>query len=475
MGQCLNRTTELESRLEGERRRITELESRLTRVQQRDTELESQLEREQQRITELESRLAREQERVTELESELAREQERVTELESELAREQQRDTELESQLAKEQERVTELESQLVREQQRDTELESLAREQQRVTELESQLAREQERIPYRKSQSAGKQQRVTELESQLSTEQERIPYRKSKSARKRKRVTEQLERKERHVTDLESQLTREQRRVTELEGQSREAQQNRAPPRDWVITPNEIQFMTGLLGQGAWGVVYRGKFHGCDVAVKQMYENIMSDYNRHLFEREVDIASKCRHPCLLQFIGATTDERPLLVTEIMDCSLRERLFPRQDNRDYTPLSAEEVSVISLDVARALNYLHQKREPIIHHDISSANVLLWRHGDQWRAKVSDYGTANFVRQSTINYAGALIYCAPESINQDPDHRISCKVSKTFLNSIRYPEKRVYVYRVCFAGPRKNADFRNTPVLPKQHGQNTPCV
>lgn len=41
------------------------------------------------------------------------------------------------------------------------------------------------------------------------------------------------------------------------------------------------------------------------------------------------------------------------------------------------PLSATEVSVISLDVARALNYLHQKQPlPIIHRDISSANVLL---------------------------------------------------------------------------------------------------
>ena len=250
-------------------------------------------------------------------------------------------------------------------------------------------------------------------------------------------------------TTELEHRLARKQQRITELERQLREAQQNRAPSRDWEITQNEIQFMTDQqLGQGAWGVVYRGKFHGCHVAVKQMYENIMSDRNRRLFEREVDIASKCRHPCLLQFIGATTDERPLLVTEIMDCSLRERLFPRQHNRDYAPLSAEEVPVISLDVARALNYLHQKPEPIIHHDISSANVLLWRHGHQWRAKVSDYGTANFVRQSTINYAGAVIYCAPESLNEDPNQKISCKVSKPFSNSVRYPVKRVYCL-LCF--------------------------
>ena len=196
---------------------------------------------------------------------------------------------------------------------------------------------------------------------------------------------------------------------------------------RDWVINRHEIERTSVELGRGGWGVVFRGKFRRCDVAVKEMYENILSPENRQLFEREVDIASKCRHPCLLQFIGATTDERPLLVTEIMECSLRARL----DNRGDRPLSEQEISVISLDVARALNYLHGKAPPIIHSDISSANVLLWRQGNQWRGKVSDYGTANFVRQSTRNNAGAPTYCAPEFLHEVRNQPISCKVSYTF--------------------------------------------
>ena len=69
---------------------------------------------------------------------------------------------------------------------------------------------------------------------------------------------------------------------------------------------------------------------------------------------------------------------------------------------------------------------------MIHRDISSGNVLLWRQGYQWRGKVSDYGTANIVRQSTITYAGAAIYCAPEALSEAPNQPISCKVS--LLNS-----------------------------------------
>ena len=296
------------------------------------------------------------------------------------------------SPLQTERQRVTELESQLIAKQDRELELENhLSRTQERVDELERQL-REAENLRSREFSSS--QARVNELETQLREEQ--------------------------------SQLSRSQERVNFFERQSREAPN----VRDWVTNRNDIQITYVELGRGVWGIVYRGKFHGCDVAVKQMNENIMSPNTRRVFEREVGMASKCRHPCLLQFIGATTDERPLLVTELLDCSLRERLY--LNPRGGQLLSADEVPVISLDVARALNYLHQKPKPIVHNDVSSGNVLLWRYGGQWRAKLSDYGTANFVRESNINYAGAVIYSAPESKNENPDHPISCKVSLCWI-------------------------------------------
>ena len=165
----------------------------------------------------------------------------------------------------------------------------------------------------------------------------------------------------------------------------------------------------------GGWGSVVEGKYCGCTVAVKQIYEVLLnlSSHNREMFEREMSIASKCRHPCLLQFIGATNDEgSPLFVTELMETSLRKLLEQRS-------LSTAEVAVISLDVARALNYLHQKKpRPIIHRDISSANVLLWRQADQWRGKVSDYGAANFMQHTLSVCPGAAVYSAPEAFTKN---------------------------------------------------------
>ena len=230
-----------------------------------------------------------------------------------------------------------------------------------------------------------------------------------------------QLRQKRNQLTDVRRQLhetneefTYKLHEIDELETSLSAAQRalnERSRPQtpDWVIPRDQIQLTDKCLGKGGWGSVIEGKYCGCAVAVKQMYELILSDHNRRLFEREMSIAARCRHPCMLQFIGATNDEEsPLFVTELMQSSLRALLEQRR-------LSSLEVCVISLDVARALNYLHlQKPSPIIHRDISSANVLLWRQADQWRGKVSDYGTANVLQHTMTVGPGAMIYSAPEA-------------------------------------------------------------
>ena len=182
---------------------------------------------------------------------------------------------------------------------------------------------------------------------------------------------------------------------------------------RDWILSRDEVELTDKCLAEGEFGTVLEGRYRDCPVAVKKLKESNLTPKALSLFEREIDIASRCRHPCLLLFIGATRDENcPLFVTELMDLSLRALLGKRQ-------LSETEVSVISLDVARALEYLHSRRPtPIIHRNVSSANVLLWKQNDQWRGKLSDYGTAKFVAEIMTTNPGAVIYEAPEASNSD---------------------------------------------------------
>ena len=214
------------------------------------------------------------------------------------------------------------------------------------------------------------------------------------------------------HVNELEQTLSTIQQTLDECK---------QKVSRDWVISRDEILMTDTCLGVGGWGIVLLGKFRGCKVAVKQIHELILSPHNRRLFEREMNIASRCRHPCLLQFIGATNDEgTPLFVTELMQSSLRTLL-------EQQLLPTSDICILSVDIAQALNYLHLSKPPIIHRDISSANVLLWRQGEQWRGKVSDYGTANFMQQIMTVAPGAMIYSAPEALTSNQTIKVSCSL------------------------------------------------
>ena len=224
--------------------------------------------------------------------------------------------------------------------------------------------------------------------------------------------LREQLREKEQHLANARTQVEEQELLRTENANLRQQVvnleNHTGSQPHDWVISRDDIQLTDKSLGVGGWGEVFEGRYCGCSVAVKRIHEAINSPYNQSLFQREIDIASRCRHPCLLQFIGATNDEEiPFFVTELMESNLRELLGQR-------PLSREEITVISLDVARALNYLHQKKPfPIFHRDVSSGNVLLWRQGDQWRGKVSDYGSAKFEEQCMSIGPGCFAYSAPE--------------------------------------------------------------
>ena len=165
------------------------------------------------------------------------------------------------------------------------------------------------------------------------------------------------------------------------------------------------------ILGRGGWGEVRVARFHGLEVAAKVLHETIISEYNVSLFSREMNIASKIRHPNLLQFIGATTEGNSMILTELMPTSLRKEL-------ETGGLAYHAVLNIGLDVACGLNYLNLfKPHPILHRDVSSANVLLQSMGGVWRAKVSDYGSANLepLIGRTTN-PGNPVYSAPEAGN-----------------------------------------------------------
>ncbi|XP_011408767.1 PREDICTED: serine/threonine-protein kinase STY8-like, partial [Amphimedon queenslandica] len=125
-------------------------------------------------------------------------------------------------------------------------------------------------------------------------------------------------------------------------------------------IDKDEVNLTKEEFRRRSFSVVTVGIFRGLRVAVKSLYDDVISDENVALFTREMSIVSRIRHPNLVQFFGATKVGSPLIVTELMSTNLRKEL-PK------TSLRKQQILSIAQDVALGLNYLHLfKPQPIIH-------------------------------------------------------------------------------------------------------------
>ena len=223
---------------------------------------------------------------------------------------------------------------------------------------------------------------------------------------------------RERELQEARARANELQRRLEEVERREHEksvvqeqaiAAEQRGP--SWEVMEEELEETEETLGIGGWAVVKVAKLK---VAAKCLHSQLVYDCHRRLFRREMDVAARVSHPNLLRFLGARLEGGMAILTEFMPTSLRALVNRRP--RQHLPL--QHLLSIAVDVAHALNYLHNMTpDPIIHRDLSSANVLLQPSPDGgWLAKVSDYGTANFQSQLQTENPGSPVYTAPESNN-----------------------------------------------------------
>ena len=312
---------------------------------------------------------------------------------------------------------------------------------------IEEKLRVKEEHLKTNEKQLHEKDKQVEEKDELLRMTQKQLRVENEQKQRLQKQLITLEDDKKRESAQFQEQLNVKVQELTDLRKELRDCEQDNVvlekdlstateklteyesqlKARDWVLCRDEVQLSDERLGVGSFGRVVKGRYCGCVVAIKQLHLPTLNPRQRRLFQREMDIASRCRHPCLLQFIGATEDESPLFVTEIMETSLQNLLQKRKQKNHH--LTETDIIFISLDVARALNYLHQRKpEPIVHRDVSSANVLLWKQNNQWRGKLGDYGTAKFLQETMTVAPGAMIYAAPE---------IGCPFKQTVKVSLLY--------------------------------------
>jgi hypothetical protein len=122
-------------------------------------------------------------------------------------------------------------------------------------------------------------------------------------------------------------------------------------------------------LGQGAFGVVFRGRWQSIPVAIKSLHLQAADDALRRELAAEANVMSNLRHPNILILYGAATDVAPfLMVLELMDTSLDKLLS------SPAPLPWSLRYRIGADIGSGLAYLEVKG--IVHRDLKSMNVLL---------------------------------------------------------------------------------------------------
>ncbi|KAL5567486.1 hypothetical protein UlMin_024061 [Ulmus minor] len=133
----------------------------------------------------------------------------------------------------------------------------------------------------------------------------------------------------------------------------------------DYELNPLELHVRNSDgITKGTYQVA---KWNGTKVSVKILDRDGSSDPETiNAFKQELTLLEKVRHPTVVQFVGAVTQNMPMMIVL--------EYHPKGDLGSYIQrkgrLSPSKALRFALDVASGMNYLHEcKPDPIIHCDL----------------------------------------------------------------------------------------------------------
>lgn len=162
-------------------------------------------------------------------------------------------------------------------------------------------------------------------------------------------------------------------------------------------------------IGQGSTAEIHRGKWRGFEVAVKCISEEFFRTNQNGVayFSQELETLSRQRHRFVLQLMGACIDppRRAWVVTEHLSTTLKEWLHgPGTRLRErMVPLPLFKDRVIrALEIAQAMQYLHEQKPKLVHRDLKPSNIFL---DDAMHVRVADFGHARFLGDEEMALTG----------------------------------------------------------------------
>jgi serine/threonine protein kinase len=176
-------------------------------------------------------------------------------------------------------------------------------------------------------------------------------------------------------------------------------------------ILPEEL-VKEDVLGEGSFGIVYKGTCRGKAVAIKELTTELDEKTIRE-FKKECEILMVLRHSNIVTFMGACVERNNLaFVTELLDGDLDDFI------KSGRKISLLQKLKMMRDMAQGMAWLHASDPKIIHRDLKPKNILMDRH---LNVKICDFGLSLMIeKKEKINTrAGSFIWMAPEALLKTP--------------------------------------------------------
>ncbi|GLJ10679.1 hypothetical protein SUGI_0132860 [Cryptomeria japonica] len=178
------------------------------------------------------------------------------------------------------------------------------------------------------------------------------------------------------------------------------------------IYSLNDIKSATGdfsehlKVGEGDYGVVYKGEIEETGVAVKIRRENGFN-LDQQIFHQQMDVLRDVRHVHLVRVVGECLDRGCIVSEYMVNGSLADRLFCKNGT---SPLVWHVRVRIASEVCSALHFLHSlKPNGNFHCNLKPENILL----DEFNtSKISDSGMAKLLPQESL-IRGNISYLDPE--------------------------------------------------------------